>query len=180
MNIRKIVITGGPGTGKTSIINELKKRGYVCLDEISRQITQKARQDGIDQLFLTQPLLFSELLLQGREKQYNQANTQQETFVFLDRGIPDVLAYMDFIGDAIPENFERSCKKHSYDLAFILKPWQDIFVSDSERYENFNQAVEIHDSLLKTYDKFGYNLLDVPFDSVTNRTDYILNVVNNL
>ena len=30
----KIIITGGPGTGKTSIIEELKKRGYFCYDEI--------------------------------------------------------------------------------------------------------------------------------------------------
>ncbi|OBX22225.1 MULTISPECIES: AAA family ATPase [Bizionia] len=180
MKIKKIVITGGPGTGKTSIINELKTRGYVCLDEISRQITLKAREDGVDQLFLTQPLLFSELLLKGREDQFNQANTQSESFVFLDRGIPDVLAYMDFIGDDYPEKFRESCKKHNYDLAFILKPWQDIFVSDSERYENFNQAIEIHDNLLKTYDKFGYNLLDVPFDTVENRTAFILNVVKNL
>ncbi|TYB74360.1 AAA family ATPase [Bizionia myxarmorum] len=180
MNIKKIVITGGPGTGKTSIINELKDRGYVCLDEISRQVTLKAREDGVEQLFLTQPLLFSEMLLEGREAQFNQANTQHESVVFLDRGIPDVLAYMDFIGDSIPGNFEESCKNHFYDLAFILKPWQDIFISDSERYENFNQAVEIHDNLLKTYEKYGYNLLDVPFDTIENRSDYILNVVKNL
>ena len=180
MKIKKIVITGGPGTGKTSIINELKNRGYVCLDEVSRQITLKAREDGIDQLFLTQPLLFSELLLKGREDQFNEANTQNESVIFLDRGIPDVLAYMDFIGDAYPEKFVESCKNHNYDLAFILKPWQDIFVSDSERYENFNQAIEIHDNLLKTYSKYGYNLLDVPFDTVENRTDFILNVVKNI
>ncbi|WP_048331438.1 AAA family ATPase [Bizionia psychrotolerans] len=180
MKIKKIVITGGPGTGKTSIINELKNRGFVCLDEISRQITLKAREDGIDQLFLTQPLLFSEMLLQGREDQFNQANTEHESFVFLDRGIPDVLAYMDYIGDSYPEKFVESCKNHSYDLAFILKPWQDIFVSDSERYENFSQAIEIHDHLLKTYEKYGYNLADVPFDTVEKRTDFILNVVNNL
>ncbi len=180
MKIKKIVITGGPGTGKTSIINELKNRGYNCLDEISRQITLKAREDGIDQLFLTQPLLFSEMLLKGREEQFNQANIENESFVFLDRGIPDVLAYMDFIGDIYPDNFMESCKNHYYDLVFILKPWQDIFVSDSERYENFSQAIEIHDNLLNTYEKYGYNLNDVPFGTVENRTDFILNVVKNL
>jgi len=180
LKIKKIVITGGPGTGKTSIINELKSRGYICLDEISRQITLKAREDGIDQLFLSQPLLFSELLLKGRENQFHEANSQNQSFVFLDRGIPDVLAYMDYIGDSYPKPFIESCEKHSYDLAFILKPWQEIFVSDSERYENFNQAIEIHDHLLHAYEKFGYQLLDVPFDSVENRSDFILNVVKNL
>ena len=31
-------VYGAPGTGKTSIINELKKRGYECSEEISRNI----------------------------------------------------------------------------------------------------------------------------------------------
>ena len=34
MKLKKVIITGGPGTGKTSIIKELKKRGYFSYDEI--------------------------------------------------------------------------------------------------------------------------------------------------
>ena len=64
------VIIGGPGTGKTSIIDALKARGYCCYPEISREVTMEAKKQGIDQLFLEQPLLFSELLLEGRKKQY--------------------------------------------------------------------------------------------------------------
>ena len=60
------MVTGGPGTGKSSLIHELKQRGHCCLDEISRQVTLEARKNGIEQLFLTQPLAFSELLLKGR------------------------------------------------------------------------------------------------------------------
>ena len=180
MNVKKIVITGGPGTGKTSIINELKRLGHVCLDEISREITLKARKDGIEQLFLTQPLLFSELLLKGRETQFSQANTMGEDLVFLDRGIPDVIAYMDYIGDEYPQKFVNSCKNNVYDMAFILEPWQEIFVSDSERYENFDQAVKIHHHLLNTYERFNYTLMDVPFDTIENRAQFILNVVKKL
>ncbi|WP_452598150.1 AAA family ATPase, partial [Pontimicrobium sp. MEBiC01747] len=88
MNTKKIVITGGPGTGKSSIINELIKRGYTCFEEVSRQITLEARKDGIEQLFLTKPLLFSELLLKSRQQQFIDANKNNSEFVFLDRGIP--------------------------------------------------------------------------------------------
>jgi predicted ATPase len=180
LNIKKIVITGGPGTGKTSIINALKKREYICFDEISRQVTLKAREEGIEQLFLTQPLLFSELLLKGREKQFKAADTVDAELVFLDRGLPDVLAYMDYIGDNYPETFVKSCQNNLYDLVFILEPWQEIFVSDTERYENFDQAVNIHHHLLNTYERFDYKLWDVPFESVDKRADFILNVVKNL
>ena len=180
MNTKKIVITGGPGTGKTSIINELIHRNYKCLEEISRQVTLQAREQGIDQLFLTKPLLFSELLLEGRKNQFNEAQEIEDVIVFLDRGIPDVLAYMDFIGDAYPEEFVNTCNTHKYDHVFILAPWQEIYVSDNERYENFDQAIEIHENLMATYSKLGYNLIDVPFESVSIRTDFILNSINSI
>jgi predicted ATPase len=177
LNRKKIVITGGPGTGKSTIINELIKRGFTCFEEISRQVTLDAKKNGIDQLFLTNPIMFSDLLLKRRQKQFLEASNHRSELIFLDRGIPDVLAYMDYIGDAYPENFINACKDNIYDFAFILKPWQDIYTSDNERYENFDQAQEIHKHLLNTYQTYNYNLLDVPFDTVENRTDYILNAL---
>ncbi|WP_178984118.1 AAA family ATPase [Winogradskyella helgolandensis] len=178
MNPKKVVIAGGPGTGKTTIINELKKHEFLCYDEISRQITLQARKDGIEQLFLTEPLLFSEKLLEGRAKQFADAQNESETVVFLDRGLPDVIAYMDYIGDHYPENFVTTCESHKYDSIFILAPWQEIFTSDSERYENFEEAIEIHQHLIETYKRFGYHLIDVPFGSVETRVEFILESLN--
>ena len=180
MNTKKIVITGGPGTGKSAIISELLGRGHNCMLEISRQITRDARLNGTDQLFLTNPLLFSELLLEGRIKQYIQANNLDSELVFMDRGIPDVLAYMDYIGDTYPKEFIDTCKNHVYDHVFILSPWQEIYTSDNERYENFEQAVKIHHHLLNTYEKYEYNLIDVPFERVEKRTDHILDMIKSL
>lgn len=179
MNSKKIVITGGPGTGKSSIINELIKRGFFCLEEISRQVTLDARKDGIEQLFLTKPLLFSELLLKGRTKQFNQANSSDKEVVFFDRGIPDIVAYMDYIGDTYPQEFINACQNYVYDQVFILAPWQEIFKSDSERYENFEQAIQIHENLLNTYKNYGYNLIDVPFGSIESRTDFIIDFIKH-
>lgn len=178
MSRKKIVITGGPGTGKSSIINELINRGYTCLEEISRQITLDAKKEGVDQLFLTNPLLFSELLLKGRQQQYIDANNLNADVVFLDRGVPDVLAYMDFIGDSYPQYFVDACKNNIYDCVFILKPWQEIYISDNERYESFEQALEIHEHLLKTYTLYNYELIDVPFNTIDKRVDHILNTLN--
>lgn len=180
MSTKKIVITGGPGTGKTSIISELLQRNFICLEEISRQVTLEAQKKGIEQLFLTEPLLFSDMLLEGRKKQFVEASSNSERLTFLDRGIPDIVAYMDYLGTNYPKRFIEACKNHSYDYVFILAPWQQIYVSDNERYENFDQAVKIHDHLINTYTMYGYDLHDVPFGSVDSRTDFILNIVDSL
>ncbi|KGO84417.1 AAA family ATPase [Flavobacterium rakeshii] len=169
-----VVIIGGPGSGKTSLINELAKRGYICYPEISRQVTLEARRQGIEQLFLEKPLLFSELLLEGRKKQHSQAQQETVPVVFLDRGIPDVLAYMHYIGDAYPAFFDEACKNHRYTKIFFLPPWEEIYTPDEERYENFEQAKLIADHLAETYTNYGYNLIEVPKETLDNRILFIL------
>ena len=172
-----IVLLGGPGTGKSTLINGLVARGYCCYPEISRQVTLEAQQRGIDQLFLEQPLLFSEMLLEGRIKQYEKALKEPDNVVFIDRGIPDVVAYMDYIGDEYPESFREACEDYKYSKTFILPPWEEIYMSDTERYENFEQAVTIQNHLIETYKKYGYDLIEVPKDTVENRILYILDKI---
>lgn len=170
-----IVITGGPGTGKTTIIDTLIEQGYACFPEISRQITLEAKKQGIEQLFLEKPLLFSELLLEGRKKQHLQASHDHADIVFLDRGIPDILAYMHYIGDSYPSFFDQASKEHSYSKVFILPPWEEIYQSDEARYENFEQAKLIFDHLKETYQTCGYTLIEVPCGTVEERINFILN-----
>ncbi|PWA05435.1 AAA family ATPase [Flavobacterium psychrotolerans] len=169
-----IVIIGGPGTGKTTIIDTLIASGYCCYPEISREVTLEAKKQGIEQLFLENPLLFSELLLEGRKKQFKNAQNEPHEIVFLDRGIPDILAYMHYIGDSYPAFFDAACKEHIYSKIFILPPWEEIYVSDDARYENYEQAKLIYYHLTETYQNYGYELIEVPKDSVDKRILFIL------
>ena len=79
----KIVITGGPGTGKTSIINKLKDIGHTVFHESSREIIQKYKKLGHNQLFLSDPIKFSEILLENRIRQFEDADKLNFKNVFL-------------------------------------------------------------------------------------------------
>ena len=175
MNKEIVVIIGGPGTGKTTIIEGLLAKGFCCYPEISREVTLEAKKQGIEQLFLENPLLFSELLLEGRKKQFHNAQNEPHDIIFLDRGIPDVLAYMHYIGDSYPAFFDLACREHIYTKIFILPPWEEIYESDNERYENFEQATLIYNHLTETYQKYGYHLIEVPKGTVEERISFILN-----
>ncbi len=175
MKKRKIVITGGPSTGKSTVIEELKNRQYTCFDEVSRDIIKEARKEGIEQLFLTDPLLFSRKLIEGRVKQYHKADSIEDTLIFFDRGIPDVNAYLKYSKQEIPQEFEEITRAHPYDrIVFIMPPWDEIFTNDAERYESFNQAQLIHNKLVNYYKELDYYLIFVPFGPVNKRVDYMI------
>ncbi len=173
-----IVLIGGPGTGKTTVIEGLQARGFCCYPEISREITLEAQKNGIAQLFLEQPLLFSEMLLQGRKAQYENAKKESLEVVFIDRGLPDVLAYLDYLNQEYPQKYYQLCTNFQYSQVFILPPWEEIYVSDEARYENFEQAQTIYKYILATYQKLGYHPVEVPKDSPENRVDFILEKIS--
>lgn len=170
-----IVITGAPGSGKTTLINALQEKGFICFEEVSRSITLEAQKNGIDQLFLEQPLLFSDMLMEGRFNQLVEAKTSNAEFIFLDRGIPDILAYMDYINQFYPESYINNCNENRYDKVFLLPPWQEIYVSDQARYETFKEAEKIHLFLLETYQKYNYEVKIVPTGTIDERISYIFN-----
>ena len=174
MNNIKIAIIGGPSSGKTSLINNLKIRGYTCKEEVSREIIKKAKEKGIDQIFLNSPIWFSEKLLTQRIKQFKEAEKNIDQYVFFDRGIPDIVAYLDYIKFNYSNIFIEESYNYRYDKVFILPPWKEIYIRDNERYETFDQAFEINKFLVKWYTKFGYEIKSIPKLSIENRIDFIL------
>ncbi len=173
----KIVITGGPGTGKSTVIDELLQLNYTCMPEISREITLEAQKKGIVQMFLKKPLLFSQLLLEGRVQQYKDADKKKSSIVFFDRGIPDVHGYMNYLGVDYPEQYKKMSEKYAYTHVFMMPPWQKIYISDNERYESYEQSLAIYNHLEKTYKDLNYNVIEVPIGTVHKRVNFILNIL---
>ena len=171
---RIIVIIGGPGTGKTTLLEGLIAKGYCCYPEISREITKEAKAQGTSSLFIEKPLLFSELLLEGRIKQFQAAQSEKQDLVFIDRGIPDILAYLNYLEKPYPISFDTACKEHRYTTLFILPPWPEIYTQDTERYEDFEQAKAIQNYIIKTYTHLGYSLIEVPKNNPEKRIQFIL------
>ncbi|GAA3508110.1 ATP-binding protein [Aquimarina addita] len=178
---QKIIITGGPSTGKTAIINNLEASGYFCFNEFIRSITREAIENDASINFVSNPIAsvtdphqFNLQLLTGRIQQYLDAIKFDKDIVFFDRGIPDVLAYMDLFNQTYDETFIKACNDHRYDTIFLLPPWKEIFVSDNERQESFEEAEQVYHHLSSTYTKLGYNCIEVPFETIENRTKFIL------
>tara|TARA_R110002051_G_scaffold3333_1_gene18022 strand:- start:24300 stop:24836 length:537 start_codon:yes stop_codon:yes gene_type:complete len=176
---KKVLLIGGPSTGKSTLLKELQNLGYPCLEEVSREVIKKAQNQGIEQLFLTEPLLFSELLLRARIVQFEEASQDTSEVVFIDRGIPDTVAYMDFINQAYTVEFTKACHFYIYDAVYVLPPWEAIHTTDEERYEDFAHAQKLQKALIKTYKKYGYKPVEVPIGPVKERAQFLLDHLSN-
>ncbi len=179
MNLKKIVVTGGPSTGKTSVIQKLEKMEFSCMEEIIRVMTSKEKKREI--LFktnpivsVTDPLKFNLKILKGRIEQYECARKRNDKIIFFDRGIPDVLAYMDCFGQNYGQEFENACLKYRYDFVFLMPPWREIHIEDEQRFETYEESLRINDCLRNTYETYGYTLIEVPKLSIEKRIDFIL------
>jgi len=185
LNPKKIVITGGPSTGKTSVIQSLEESGFICMHEVIRSMTSEEKEQiGVESMAVNpivsvaDPLEFNTRLLQGRIDQFKASEKIATEVVFFDRGIPDVLAYMDCFDQPYGGAFEKACEAYRYDMLLLMPPWSEIHVVDGERFENFEETQRIHQCLKKTYERYGYRAHIVPKGSITERTNHIIQQLN--
>ena len=170
----KIVISGGPGTGKTSIIKKLESTGYSVFHESSREIIKKYKKLGHDQLFLSDPIKFSKILLENRLNQFNKSTKLKTNYSFFDRGIPDIIAYLNYKKIPYKKELDFNAISYKYDFIFIAEPWKEIYKKDKERYESFDELLAINEHIKIAYSNLGYNYIVLPIGSIKERVNYIL------
>lgn len=171
------VITGGPGFGKTELVNELRKAGYVCSGEFARDLIKSQLNSGGQILPWKNPKLFQHEVLELRIAFFESA--PENRIAFADRGIPDQLAFARYKGFGTPEILAENAKKYRYaPTVFVTPPWPEIFENDTIRTETFEEAVKIHQSVIETYSGLDYQLIDLPLLPVKERVDFLLQTIN--
>lgn len=169
---QRVIITGGPGTGKSSIINELEAKGYPCHTEVSRAVIKEEMEKGSGLLPWRDLSGFSDKVFKGQTSQYHDA--EEGKVNFYDRGMIDVIAYLrkdghpsDGLGDLVDH--------YPYNnTVFLTPPWHEIYSQDEERKENVEEMEAIHHSLMETYQSFGYKVVEVPKVSLSERVNFVL------
>ncbi len=185
MSKKRIVITGGPGTGKTALISLLEENGFHCFHEVIRTMTLDALngKDFKEQLvnpiaFVNDSKSFNDQLIQARLQHFIAAKAIEKKHLFYDRGLPDVLAYMSYFEQSYEKRYTNICTEYRYDIVLMLPPWEQIYVQDNERLENFQQACDIHHQLEKTYVELGYTPICVPLGPIEERLQFVLELID--
>jgi predicted ATPase len=170
------IITGGPGAGKTTLLNALRGRGFVCMDEVARDIIRQQIKNGGDALPWGNITAYTERMMRATIEVYNDAMKRYEGQpVFFDRGLPDTLAYMFLTGQTMSPAIHAAAEEYRYhSRVFLLPPWQEIYTTDDERKQSWDEAVKTARVIRDTYRHFGYDPVDVPRCSLADRVKFVL------
>ena len=168
------VISGGPGSGKSTLIDALEQHGYARTVEAGRAIIQDQVAIGGTALPWGDRALFAELMLSWEMRSYRLAQDQTGP-VFFDRGVPDVSGYLSLCNLPVPPHMEAAAQQIRYNkTVFLAPPWPDIFGQDAERKQDFDEAVGTFTAMETTYRRFGYEIALLPKTSVEERVAFIL------
>tara|TARA_B100000965_G_C19513600_1_gene723065 strand:- start:561 stop:1088 length:528 start_codon:yes stop_codon:yes gene_type:complete len=173
---QRYIITGAPGTGKTSIINELKNRGFNCINENVREIIsdEKIIVEGIANY--KNQVDFERKIVNLRIQQY--LSTSKDHIFFFDRSAFDSIAYLDLKNLQFTSEIITDIRKCSFNRTVFYTPiWEEIYINDNERKESVEQAIKIEKFLIKTYESENYRLVKVPKLPIKKRADFIISKI---
>ncbi len=136
------VITGGPASGKTKIIEYLTFLGYPVIQELARILIAVEKSKGkTTEEIRSDEAEFQKKLLKMKTELEDRILPNQLTF--FDRGIPDSIAYYKLCKVDPKEAIEAS-KKRRYKVVFLLDQVLISFENDGYRIETNKLANELN------------------------------------
>jgi predicted ATPase len=167
------VLTGGPGAGKTTLLKELERRGLRTVPEVARQIIQEQVASGGTALPWADREAYTELMLQRSVHSF--LSDHGADVAICDRGIPDTLCYARLCGLDEKIATDASARYRYAQTIFFAPAWQEIYTADSERRQDFGEAVLTSELMVSVYLECGYKILELPRVGVEQRADFVLN-----
>ena len=174
-----VAITGGPGSGKTSLVNHLGSLGYATVPEAGIQIIRELNRElGVQGQVAWRQGHRAEFQRQvvDRMLALEAACTAPEgSLVFCVRGLPDVLAYAEEFGIEVEPALRSLIDGKRYRRVFILDTLADFPArAATGRTSNRERSVRLNALLFKAYRSFGYSPVRVPELSIEARAQLVL------
>lgn len=191
--IKKVVLTGGPGVGKSSIAQCLAKLGYSVREEVFTSLFDKAQKEGrFNDQFLHSRELIHDLMQSQLEL---EKPSKDENLLFLDRSLIDIWGFARSMGITPFLDDKTVLESGKYDLIFMIEPMpKEFYEQNAIRRQSYSESLEHHQINVEASEGYlqmqrldpSVHLVRVPFVyqgrqlSVSERTQFILDQVQKL
>ena len=173
--MKRFIISGAPGAGKTAILRELEFDGFGVVEEAATDVIAKAQAAGTPEPW-TSPT-FIDTVARLQQERVIWASAQPDQIQFHDRSVVCTAALAVYLGFSfspfLTEALERIEKESVYQkrvffvrsLGFITPTAaRRISLAEAERFEKIHEQI---------YREFGFELVSIEPGSVLERVTAI-------
>jgi len=173
----KVVVSGGPCAGKTSLVNLLGAKGFSTTPETARQLIADQQKTPDPIIPWTKPQEFQDLL--GKINIEKEKSLPEDGVLIMDRCAVDIIGFCNFLKTEKPENWKEFFDNQKYDL-IIIPEMLHKYKEDPQREYKKQESHDIHQAIKDLYTELGYSFLELPIAPIKKRAELVLEAIKKL
>lgn len=171
--MKRYILTGAPGAGKTAVLRALEAAGEVVVEEAATDVIALAQAQGVDQPW-TDPGFIDAIVRLQRQREARAIGDR----VFFDRSPVCALALARFLGHPVSPLLDaelaRIVREGVYQHRVFLTQGLGFITSTSARRISLEDAQAFEKVHEAAYEELGFELFPIPPDTVENRLQRVL------
>lgn len=176
---QRYILTGGPGAGKTSIINYLAKRGYLVAPEAATEIIEGGLKKNIENPWRADDyhIRMYELI----SKRQMEVLNSSAPIAFFDRGHLDGISYILLqkrtLYQYVVDRVQSSIDTQYFNNRVFFIDSLGFVVPGPARGEDLQESLQKAHCLEQNYRAMGYEIVHIPSGPVEERAQIIVDYI---
>lgn len=176
--MRRYVLTGTPGAGKTSILRGLAELGHGVVEEAATAVIAQAQGQGEDEPW-TRASFIDEIVARQRQRQLQATTGSVQVF---DRSPVCTHALATYLGRpvsrALAAELERITFEGIYQRQVLFVRNLGFCETTAARRIGFQESLVFEKIHEQSYHAFGYELIDIPAGDLVRRVAAVSSVIS--
>ncbi|HEU5380679.1 MAG TPA: AAA family ATPase [Ktedonobacteraceae bacterium] len=174
--MKRYILTGTPGSGKTSILHQLKSQGYRVVEEAATDLIAHEHKRGNPEPW-RQPDFIDAIVRLQKQRQLEAAMTSSE-LQWYDRSPVCTLALSRHLGyppsASLEEELERIARERIYQRQVFFIERLGFCQPSAARQITFEESLVFEHIHEETYLSLGYDLIKIAPEALLERVHHII------